>query len=393
MRSPCVTDDDDSLRVPISRVIDRAVLRPLPAHISPCNRRGDPNRNPERPIRHWYRRIPGGREVYFVFYTRPCRWARCSFCVLPSLSATKAPLHRQILRQAEWVVEQLSEDAPSAVRRVVLSNNGSVLDQATFSSAALHDVLRVCHNRFPNLRFVEVETRTEFIGDMRLMQIQTVLGRLHAEFSATGALPRRAPAPAILQINSGYETQDPYLRNSVLCKGYGERQVQNFFALVGGVSRASGTPIWIDENVMLKPAAGLTDEDAIAEAVETIAHLAELGREFQVPISVRLNPTFAAHGSVLEEQFRQQMYYPPSLRNVVSVLNACAVRGVALPIFVGLDNEGFATDVATFANGDGTDSTYRSALEAFNEHQSLVALRRELECVDLAPRPSTFPAT
>ena len=130
---------------------------------------------------------------------------------------------------------------------------------------------------------------------------------------------------------------------------------------------------------MLKPAVGLTDEEAIDEAIETIVHLEQLGNHFGVSVSVRLNPTFAAVGSELYYQFDQDHYRPPSLRDVSKVIEGCHELGVRIPIFLGLNDEGLTYAASSFGNGDETDPGYRAALAAYNAHQDLDRLQRDLQ--------------
>ena len=67
---------------------------------------------------------------------------------------------------------------------------------------------------------------------------------------------------------------------------------------------------------MLKPAVGMTDKEAEYESFQTIAHLAALGEKYNIPVSVRLNPTFVAKGSELYNEFNKGNYTPPTFKNV-----------------------------------------------------------------------------
>ncbi|HJT79244.1 MAG TPA: hypothetical protein VJ739_18755, partial [Gemmataceae bacterium] len=208
--------------------------------------------------------------------------------------------------------------------------------------AALRAILRRAHELCPRLEVVCLETRFKTVRAEAVLAWQRRFREWHRACGPGGCGTRLAAAPAVLQISAGYETQDPYLRNAVLWKGYPENRVQQFFAAVGRLQQQSGAPVTLDEYVMLKPAAGLTDEEGVAEAVETVVHLERLGACFGVAVSVRLNPTFAAAGSELFYQFRQGGYRPPTLREVYRVLEGCHERGVCLPVFVGLHDEGLA---------------------------------------------------
>jgi uncharacterized Fe-S cluster-containing MiaB family protein len=246
-------------------------------------------------------------------------------------------------------------------------------------------VLELAHACCPRLEIICLETRFETVSLERLLGLQRHFAEWHRHYAAAGRPPRQSPRPCTLQISAGYETQDPYLRNAILWKGYPEEKVQNVFALLARAGERSGDPIWLDEYVMLKPAVGLTTDEAVHEAVETILHLERLGEHFGVPVSVRLNPTFAAVGSELYLQFTQSCYQPPTLRDVYEVLARCHDLGVRVPIFVGLNDEGLTHAQSSFGNRDRTDPHYRGALRAYNAHQDFAQLRRAVRAFELPP--------
>jgi len=49
----------------------------------------------------------------------------------------------------------------------------------------------------------------------------------------------------------------------------------------------------------------------------------ELGKLYNVGVSVRINPTFVAKGSSLHQQFIEKKYSPPKLTDVIKVLQMC----------------------------------------------------------------------
>lgn len=374
MKKTTLDPGTSTLPVPCTLVVDRERLQPLPAFRQ--NQR-DETHDPRTPLFSWYQETPVGRELYLALYTRACEWARCTFCTLPTRSSGGPVTAADILAQARTALDALSIEQAGTVQRLFLSNNGSILNPATMPREALHDILRLAHERLPRLAIVCLETRFETVQVEDVVGLHGLLQALHAQSPS-----RVARQSCRLQISAGYETQDSYLRNQILRKGYPEKQVQAFYARYAAASETCGERLWLDENVLLKPAAGMTAEEAIAEAVETILHVHRLGRHFDIPVSVRLHPTFVARGSLLARQFEQGDYQPPSLQDCVEVLRRVAALGVSLPVFVGLDDEGLAQEGGLFSSSE----RYRKALKAFNAHQCVSRLLHDCQGED---RPMT----
>ncbi len=367
MKTKTIDPGTNDLPVPCRVVVSRERLQPLPAFRQ--NKRDD-SHDARAPLFVWYQETPVGKELYLALYTRACEWARCTFCTLPTRSSSGPVTARDILAQAASAFEQLTAEQAGSVKRLFLSNNGSTLNPATMPREALSDILRLAHERLPELTIVCLETRFETVQVDDLVRLHRLLAELHRESPG-----RRAERSCQVQISAGYETQDAYLRNQILRKGYPEKQVQAFYARYAAASELCGERLLLDENVLLKPAAGMTSDEAVAEAVETILHVHRLGTHFKIPVSVRLHPTFVARGSLLARQFEQGHYQPPTLEDCVEVLRRVAALGVSLPVYVGLDDEGLAQEDGLFE----APLRHRKALMAFNSHQSVTRLFQDCQ--------------
>jgi len=366
------------LPVPTVRVLDHTKLIRVTGTVPAVNIAGDTQHNHRTPIFSWFQDTPLGKEIFLALYTKPCRWKRCSFCTLPSQSSPVALAPVEINDQVTQAFDALDEAQLSQVQRVFLSNNGSILDGDTMPRVCLEFAIRQAIANCPDLKVICLETRFETVT-------AEVIGWVYDCIRTSMPLKKIS-----LQFSGGYETQDPYLRNAILFKGYAENHVQDFFALCEQVMYADTHafhvpryPIMLDEYVMLKPAAGMTDSEAIAEATETIVHLDKLGEFYGLPVSIRLNPAFAAIGSELYKQFEASNYTPPTLRDTYRVIECCRQRGSNLPIFVGLNNEGLTTSTAScFGNWDTTDEAYRKAVQRHNSDQDFEALREAIIAIE-----------
>jgi radical SAM enzyme (TIGR01210 family) len=344
-------------------------IKPL---VSDINAKGDDNHDPEKPIFTWFQDTPIGKELFVVFYTQKCEWSRCSFCTLPSESSTKL-VHKDAIRaQCDYVFENLNSWQKKSIKRIFLSNNGSMLNQEIVSSESLSYICQIAYKELPNLEIICLETRFDTVEEWELEDHLEDYASMHDIYIKEH---RIAKEPAQLQISAGYETQDTHLRNNVLCKGYSEEEVVSFFELCKTVTdkhnqdNSRQVQILSDEYVMLKPAVGMTDEEAEIESFQTIAHLAALGEKYNVPVSIRLNPTFVAKGSELYDEFQKGKYTPPELKSVVNVLKMCHENGINIPIFVGLNEEGLSIDQSATFLRKPDDYKHMNALVKFNKDQ------------------------
>jgi len=355
------------------------IIKPM---VSDVNAKGNDNHNPEKPIFTWFQDTPIGKELFVVFYTQKCEWSRCSFCTLPSESATSL-VHKDAIRaQCDYVFENLNNWQKKSIKRIFLSNNGSILNQDIVSPESLRYICEMAYKELPNLEIICLETRFDTVEDFELEEHLSLYSSWHDIYKKEH---REARDPVKLQISAGYETQDTHLRNNVLCKGYSEEEVVDFFKLCSVITNKHNKhnsrqiQILSDEYVMLKPAVGMTDKEAEYESFQTIAHLAALGEKYNIPVSVRLNPTFVAKGSELYNEFNKGNYTPPTFKNVVNVLLMCCKNKIDIPIFVGLNEEGLGAEKSFTFLRESDDYKYMSALVEFNKNQDYNALKKSVD--------------
>jgi radical SAM enzyme (TIGR01210 family) len=348
-------------------VLDHSKIERVKAKVSMANQSGNPSKDPTRPILLWYQDTPVGKELFISFYTKKCEWARCSFCSLPSVSSPNSVNPDDILKQAEYAFNSLSETQLSQIKRLFISNNGSVLNENTFSRSVLDKVCQLGYQKLPNLEIISFETRFNHVNKSILLNYLRKFNSYHEHNFSEGL--RKIPLPVQLQISGGYETQDPYIRNYVLCKGYPERLIQHFFQICQEVYSHTSIPILLDENVLLKPAPGISNQEAIQECFQTLNHLNSLGIRFNVPVSARINPTFVSQGSYLHKKFLENNYSPPKMEDIASVLSLCHKNKLKIPIFIGLNEESLETAGGSFNKGTTSDTLFYKLFQKFNATQ------------------------
>jgi len=371
----------NKLKIQNQIVVDHSKLREVKAEISTINHTGDRSHNPKKPIFYWYQDSPIGKELFVVFYTKKCEWSRCSFCSLPSVSSPVQVDDQDVIEQAEYIFKSLSTLQLNRVVRVLISNNGSVLNQNTLPSHVLYQLCELSHKYCEKLRYISFETRFESAEKKELLYYIRMFKTWHELYHHTYRT-RKENNVVQLQISAGYETQDPYIRNAILCKGYAEKEVQKFFSLCSEIYEETGYKISCDEYVLLKPAIGMNDKEAIEECVQTIKHLYKLGKAYNVPVSIRLNPIFVAKGSYLHAEFIKNNYTPPSLSNVVDVIKRCFLEIDCLQIFVGLNEENLSIGGQRYYIRSDIDYLYLKILKIFNSNQDYKLLLQNIKLVD-----------
>jgi len=307
------------------------------------------------PAQMWFQNSDEGLVLFIVFYSQACRWSRCLGCNLPSKVSQFHVSYKALRAQINWVFAQPDVVRQrEKIRKVIVSNNGSVFDQETFSSTALMYLMCEINFHFPNLAVLSIETRPEYV-DVEELEF---LARALAEGDTSTEL----------EFAIGFEAFDDYIRNEVFFKGLRLVGFENF------VKKVAHYKYRIKCYFMQKPVPGMTDEEAVQDIRNAIGYLSKIGEEYGVKISMHLNPTYAAFGTPLGQSFEKGEYIPPKLIDVVrAVMHA---KGKSISIFVGLYDEGLAVEGGSFIRPG--DEEIVNHLEEFNKTQDFSILSKVL---------------
>ena len=299
--------------------------------------------DPHKPFQFWYQESDEGLILFVIFYTLACRWSRCLGCSLPSSMSATTVNYKALMSQIDHlygdaqIVPRLSE-----IRKIIVSNNGSVLDEKTFSSTALMYFLAKTNFSVPNLKTLTLETRPEYVDLAELVFIDRAL--------------KEGDTPTDLEIAIGFEAFDESIRNGIFHKGLSLRTVENL------AQNLAQYHYKLKCYFMLKPIPGMSDREAIEDIHRAIEYLSQLAQTYQLPINLHLNPTYVARGTPLEIAFRQKKYSPPTLKDAIaSILPA---EGKPIKVFVGLYDEGLAVEGGSFIR-EG-DEKILAQLQEFN---------------------------
>jgi radical SAM enzyme (TIGR01210 family) len=316
----------------------------------------DERHDRSRPAQMWFQESIEGLVLFVVFYSQACRWSRCLGCNLPSKMSRDHVGYRSLIAQ----INHLFSDPEvlqrrDSIRKVIVSNNGSVLDEATFSSTALIYLLAQLNLNLPDVAVLSLETRPEYVDIAELEFISRVLAE--------------GDTPTQLEIAVGFEAFDDDIRNNVFHKGM---TLDTFESLV---KKMAPYGFHLKCYFMQKPVPGMSDADAVADIQRGIDYLGRIALEHRLPVNLHLNPTYVAGGTVIEHAFREGRYAPPRLRDVAEA--ARHARNQPVTVFLGLHTEGLALEGGSFIRPGEDDLV--AQLELFNRTQDYNILDRICE--------------
>jgi len=295
------------------------------------------------PAQMWFEESDEGRILFIVFYSQACRWSRCLGCNLPSKMSREHVSYKALMAQIDHVFSDPGVvSRRHSIRKVIVSNNGSILDQETFSSTALMYLLAQLNLHLSNLAVLTIETRPEYVEFAELEFIARALAE--------------GDTSTHLEIAIGFEAFDDGVRNDIFNKGLSLEAFERF------VRKASPYGYRVKCYLMQKPVPAMTDAEAIVDIQNAIDYLGQMAAQHHIRINMHLNPTYVATGTMLEQAFRKGEYEPPLLRDVAEA--ARHARGKAISMYIALSDEGLAVQGGSFVRDD--DETIVAELEHFN---------------------------
>ena len=312
----------------------------------------DSSHDASRPAQWWFQESDEGLVLFVVLYTQACRWSKCLGCNLPSRSSLHHVGFRAVIQQVDHLLASRAVAARAGeLRKVIVSNNGSVLDEHTFPTLALMYLITQICLQWPTVRTLCLETRPEYV-DWEEMEW---LARALAE----------KETPGEVELAVGFEAYDEHVRNGVMQKGL---HLTIFESMVEKMARYG---FRLKCYVMQKPGPSMRAAAGGADVQASIQYLAELAASSGIHINVHLNPTYVAGGTRLEEAFVAGRWGPPTLVDVARAV--LAAEGTPLSVFVGLSDEGLAVPGGSFVRPG--DERAVELLETFNRNGDYALVR------------------
>jgi radical SAM enzyme (TIGR01210 family) len=233
-----------------------------------------------------------------------------------------------------------------AINKLIVSNNGSVLDEETFSSTALMYLMAKVNIHLRSLKVLALESRPEYVDTAELEFLSRAL---HEGSISTN-----------LELCIGFEAFDEHIRNTVFDKGLSLNAFEDF------VKKIAPYGYHLKCYFMLKPVPEMSDAAAVEDIQQAIDYLDTISTKYGITLNMHLNPTYAAYGTRLGKAFVQGEYLPPTLHDLAQA--ASHAQGKNISVFLGLSDEGLAEQGGSFVR-EGEEELLEQ-LEAFNRSQN-----------------------
>lgn len=293
--------------------------------------------DPNTPLYVGTRKFLGRRDLVLSFYTTKCQF-QCTYCALPTRSATFEVTAEQINNQIDHVFDSKAGEL-GEYRQLCFGNEGSALDPRRFHRESVDHLLHRARE-MENLEVLSIETRPEYVKRDYLEHI-----------ARTTHAPR-------LDVTVGFETQDDFIRQTVLKKKISRRVMEDRVALLGALG------VRLTSYVLIKPAPRMSDEHGVREAIATMEYLKDLCDRHGTELVIYLTPTYIAEGSHLQQTTQPGDWTPPTIQGIFEVV--LAGHALGLPVYTGLWSEELADESTDFRGREGYDPELRKAMVRFN---------------------------
>jgi radical SAM enzyme (TIGR01210 family) len=302
-----------------------------------------------------HRTFMGEQDLLIIFNTKRCRYS-CKFCQLPDKCSPEWVSCEDILAQFEYAVNELKHSL-SVLDRVTISNEGSVFDSDTFPNESLLAIAESV-SELRRVRTIILETRLEFVTPSVVQQIKNTNPR------------------AKINILTGFETLDTNIRDNIL----GKNETLKEFEL--GLDRVAKANADLTAYIIFKPSQTMSDEEAMMEATASIDYLKKQCEERGIDLTIRLNPMYAAKGSMwttIAEKTPE--YKPPRLTDVLTLAIQKAQEGVK--IYIGPSTEGLEVGWGNYQCREDFSPELIKQVIIFNNIQALSSSCKYLESTSL----------
>jgi len=294
------------------------------------------------------------RRLIFIFRAIGCAWARrpeggCTMCGFQAMATGREVASEDLIAQ----FESLFDDPRTleGVGQLDLYNSGSFFADQEIAPEVRRHVLSSLTGT--DVRRVLVEARPEHVRREKLVEA------------------REALDDTVLEIGIGLESADDHVRDVLVRKGYGKAEFETAVREIRSANdeRSDLAPLRLLVYLLIKPP-GLSERDAVKDAIASARYVAVVARREGVPARVAFQPVFVPPGTALEQEFLASRFKPPSLWSVLEVVRA--VHG-AIELSVGMSDEGLDPHLGPMGCTRCTASL-KAALVDYNRTHELAAL-------------------
>jgi len=288
----------------------------------------------------------------------------CGFCsgVAPDIEPTREELEMQFENALGEALEtRIDFDV------IEFLNDGSFFNDEEFDPDFRKYLFRKV-NSLPYVRRILVETRPEYVN----------------KDSISAAFDELAQNKS-LEVGIGLETADEFIRAACHRKGFYKRDFENAIDCLSSLDGRIGAVAYS----LVKPSF-LTEVEAIEDEINTAQYLAELSNYYSCGITLKLEPTVVAKGTLLDFLYFQGErkvgigYSILSYWSIIEILCRLAKEGVEIPVRIGArEDMDIIEKVPAVYDTSGMfnkwDFILYEAVQRFNVHRSLEYLLSEID--------------
>lgn len=289
-------------------------------------------------------------RLMLVLRTPPCEYNKCTMCGFDNNAGDKIRLPN-IQRQYQNGIAGVDF---SDIKRIDFPTAGSFYNDRELSPESRNYLFSEV-SRLP-VDSVMVETRVDYLTEEKVRESKQSLRE-----------------DQTIELAIGLESSHDRIRNKVLRKGLSKNGFERFADI------CKNTDCLLLAYVLIK-SPGLTEAEAIEDAVQTADYVYRVANERRIKARVALKPMFIPEHTELEKLYLAGEYQLPQLWTTIEIVRRTTQLASYQPnsIFVGMFDEDLSG--GRFSSNCGECNTaVVEALKRFNGNQDLSELER-LSC-------------
>jgi len=284
-----------------------------------------------RPISFWFYNNYMGKGLFVVLYTPKCRYklkkGGCAGCSLPSLSSRKKAINKEdIIKQIDYVVNNISLKEKNDINEIIMSNNGSILDFKTIDYDALKYFIKRSIYELPYLKQIVFETRIDEYSDFSKMQdLVEYKNQINPEIR--------------YEIAIGFEIFDDELRNNYYQKGIDKKVLEE------NIKKLKNLNVNLRVYMMFKPVPDkfMDINKAIEDINNAAKYFSDLNKKYNVNFILHITPTYLAKGTKLYKDYEKGLYTPVKLKDIELLYEKLKIYE-NIKYYISLNNEGLGDE-------------------------------------------------
>jgi radical SAM enzyme (TIGR01210 family) len=279
-------------------------------------------------INMWFYNSILGKALFVVLYGPKCRYKTdfggCAGCNLPTVSSKNIiPNEDDYKKQINNIFDNLlSSKEKKSIKELMLSNNGSILDDKTISNQSLSYIVTKSIESLEKVTKIIFETRIDNYTNVK--QLSYVKQLIHNNSKNIQ-----------LEIAIGFEIFDDNLRNGFYKKGL-EKAI-----LEEKIKYLSNLNFSFKVYMMFKavPDRYMNVDDAIDDINQASKYFSNLSEKYNIKINLHISPTYLAKGTPLYIEYKKGNFTPPTVDDIENMYNKLQLEN-GLSYYISMNDEG-----------------------------------------------------